>query len=137
MAKKDITHKTKRPSLWVRAQEIKAQKNIGIHLVADFWYGKIIESEDEIRKILIETVKKSNCKPLEISIHKFQPQGITGVILLEESHIAIHSWPEFNYLAVDIFTCGDKAMPEKALEYLKREFQPKKIRIKRIKRGII
>jgi len=126
--------KTKRSIKWVKT---KNQKYAGIHLLAEFWGGKIIENPKEIEKILITAAKKSGNTPLEVTIHKFSPQGITGVVLLAESHIALHSWSEFNYLAIDIFTCGDKAKPEKALEYLKKKFKPKKVVIQKITRGII
>ena len=126
--------KTKRSIQWVKT---KNQKYAGIHLLAEFWGGKIIENPKEIEKILITAAKKSGNTPLEVTIHKFSPQGITGVVLLAESHIALHSWSEFNYLAIDIFTCGDKAKPEKALEYLKKKFKPKKVVIQKIKRGVI
>lgn len=106
-------------------------------MLADFWSGKIIEDPKKLEKILIEAAKKAENIPLEATIHKFSPQGITGVLLLAESHIAIHSWPEINYIGIDIFTCGDRAMPHKALEYLKKEFQPKKVKVKEIKRGIL
>jgi S-adenosylmethionine decarboxylase len=59
------------------------------------------------------------------------------VILLAESHIALHYWPENEYLAVDIFTCGSKTNPQKGLEYLKKVFQPKKVETKKINRGRI
>ena len=127
-----MTKKTKRSIQWIRENK---KKYSGIHLIAEFWGGKDIESPKKIREILVKAVRKANNTPLEIAIHKFQPQGITGVILLAESHIALHSWPEFNYLAVDIYTCGNKSQPEKALEYLKKEFQPKKVEVKKIKRG--
>lgn len=104
-------------------------------MLAEFWNGKIIESPKEIKKILIKAAKKSGNTPLKVSIHKFLPRGITGVVLLAESHIALHSWPEIGYLAIDIFTCGEKAVPKKAIEYFKKEFRPKKIEIKEIKRG--
>ena len=128
-----MAKKTKRSIQWVKQD--KKTKYAGIHLLADFWYGKIIEDTKEIEKILIEAAKKANNTPLEVSVHKFSPQGITGVILLAESHIALHSWSEFNYLAIDIFTCGNKALPLKALHYLKKVFKPKKVEIKEIKRG--
>lgn len=127
--------KTKRSIQWVIAN--RKQKYSGIHLIAEFWYGKNIEDPKEVRKILIEAVKQADNTPLEIAVHKFQPQGITGIVLLAESHIAIHTWPEFNYTAIDIYTCGDKANPGKALEYLKEALQPKKVEIKKIKRGKI
>ncbi|MDP1538848.1 MAG: adenosylmethionine decarboxylase [bacterium] len=144
--------KTKRSIQWVKKSNSRArrsrakgkeeslissnkQKYAGIHLIAEFWNGKIIEDPKEIKKILAEAVKKAKSAPLEIAIHKFSPQGLTGVVLLEESHIAIHTWPEINYVAIDIFTCGEKAMPRRALEYLKKTFKPKKIEIKELKRG--
>jgi len=111
------------------------KKYAGIHLIADFWHGKIIKDIKGVRRILIEAARAANNTPLEISIHKFSPQGLTGVILLAESHIAIHSWPEFDYLAIDIFTCGEKSMPYKALDYLKKEFRPKKVEVRELKRG--
>ncbi len=135
MPLKIMPRKTKRSILWILQD--KNQKYAGIHLIADFWYGKNIENSKEIKRILITAAKKAKNIPLEVYIHKFSPQGITAVILLAESHIAIHSWPEINYLAIDIFTCGREAMPDNALEYLKKEFQPKKIVIKKIKRGIM
>lgn len=106
-------------------------------MLADFWSGKIIEDPRKLEKILIRAARKAKNTPLEINIHKFSPQGMTGVLLLAESHIAFHSWPEINYVGIDIFTCGNKAMPYKALEYLKKEFKPRKIIVKEIKRGIL
>jgi len=126
--------KTKRSIKWVPT---KKQKYAGIHLIAEFWGGKIIENSKKIEKILIEATKKAGNTPLKVVIHKFNPQGITGVVLLAESHIALHGWPEFNYLAIDIFTCGEKAMPYKALDYFKKIFQPKRVEIRKIKRGKI
>jgi len=132
-----MVKKTKRSIQWI--QPIKTQKAeyAGIHLIAEFWYGKIIENPKKLEKILVEAVKKAKSIPLKVTIHKFSPHGITGVILLAESHIALHSWPEINYVAIDIFTCGEKTLPYKALEHLKKKFQPKKIKIKEIKRGVL
>ena len=126
--------KTKRSIKWVKPIE-KPKKYAGVLLAADFWSGRIIENPKEIKKILIKAAKEAKNISLEITIHKFQPQGITGVLLLAESHIFISTWPEINYIAIDIFSCGEKAVPEKALEYLKKEFKPKKVEIKKIKRG--
>jgi S-adenosylmethionine decarboxylase len=125
--------KTKR-SLWAKGK-LKNQKSLGIHLVADFWFGEKIEDPRELEKILIEAAKKAGNTSLKFSYHKFNPQGITGVLLLAESHIAFHSWPEFDYLAIDIFTCGNKVFPEKALKYLKSILKPKKVKVLKIERG--
>ena len=132
-----MTGKTKRSIQWVKQTSKSKSKYAGIHLIVEFWSGKIIEDSKEIERILIGAVKAAHNTPLKIAIHKFQPQGITGIVLLAESHIALHSWPEFNYVAIDLYTCGDKSNPAKALAYLKKEFQPKKVEIKKFKRGIV
>jgi len=111
-------------------------KRAGTHLIADFWGVKVIENSQKIKSILVEAAKKSKNVPLGIKIHKFSPQGITGFILLAESHISIHTWPELDYVAIDIFSCGGQGEPYKGLAYLKKEFQPKKVQIKEIKRGV-
>jgi len=113
----------------------KNKKYAGTHLIAEFWGGKIIESPKEIKKILFMAAKKSKNIPLNVKIHKFLPQGITGFILLAESHISIHTWPEMNYVAIDLFSCGQKGKPYLGLEYLKDEFKPKKFKVKEIRRG--
>lgn len=110
-------------------------KYTGVHLIVDFWGSKTIEDTEKIKNILFETAKKSKNVPLGIKIHKFSPQGITGFILLAESHISIHTWPELDYVAIDIFSCGQKGEPYKGLAYLQEEFQPERCIVKEIKRG--
>jgi len=127
--------KTKKSIQWIQPRQTKKLNYTGIHLIVEFWNGKIIQNAKEIKKLLLGAVKASNNTPLEVAIHKFQPQGITGVVLLAESHISIHMWPEFNYTAIDIYTCGDKSRPDKALDYFKKELKPRKVEIQKIKRG--
>ena len=130
--------KTKRSTRWVKKTvALKKQEYAGVHLLAEFWRGKIIEDTKKIEEILLGAAKAANNTALETSVHKFSPQGLTGFVLLAESHIAIHTWPEYDYVAVDIFTCGEKSMPEKAFEYLKKEFNPKSFEMQEIKRGRI
>lgn len=130
--------KLKRSIQWIGEEkrgESKKHKYAGLHLLAEFWDGKIIDDAEKIKSLLVEAVKRANNTPLEFVVHKFEPQGVTGIVLLAESHISIHTWPEFNYVALDIYTCGDKSSPQKALDYLKSEFNPKRFEISRIKRG--
>ena len=108
---------------------------LGKHLIAEFWGVKIEEDMAKIEKILTEAARRTFSIPLEAVSHKFSPQGFSAVILLAESHIALHYWPEEEYLAVDIFTCGKRTDPQKGLEYLKEQFQPKKIEVQKISRG--
>lgn len=133
LAPRDMIRKTKRSIQWVK--KTNKQKYAGVHLIAEFWNGKVIEDSKKIEKLLLAAVKKAKSTPLKTIIYKFSPQGVTGVVLLAESHIAIHSWPEINYLAIDIFTCGDKSRPLKALEYLRGQLKPGKVEIRKIERG--
>ncbi|MBC7074372.1 adenosylmethionine decarboxylase [Candidatus Parcubacteria bacterium] len=126
--------KTKGSSQWTKTKR-NIQKGVGRHLICDFWGAKTIENPRELEEILRLAARYAKSTDLEFIFHKFEPQGLTGVLLLAESHIAFHSWPEIGYLALDIFTCGNKKMPKKALEFLKKKFKPKKVLVKEIIRG--
>ncbi|MDO8474031.1 MAG: adenosylmethionine decarboxylase [bacterium] len=108
---------------------------VGVHVIADFWGGRVIKSTRELKTLLARAAKKGENTPLKFALHKFSPQGITGVVLLAESHIALHTWPEFKYTAIDIFTCGKKSKPEEALKFLQGELRPKRMQVRKIKRG--
>jgi len=123
--------KTKR-ALWAAS---KSKTYIGKHLICDIWGGKLIENSKELEEVLRLAAKKAKSTDLEFVCHKFSPQGITGVLILAESHITFHSWPEKKYLALDIFTCGKNTKPEKALSFLKEILKPEKIKVRKVKRG--
>lgn len=126
--------KTQRTLLW------RTKKNFtyaGIHMIADFWNGIRIEDRKKLKHLLLRAAKVAESTPLEVTIHSFSPFGMTGVVLLAESHIAIHTWPEIGYIAVDIFTCGAKSRPERALEFLQKTLKPKEISVKKMKRGVL
>lgn len=107
----------------------------GTHLIVEFWDSETIEDPQKIEAILAQAAKVSKNVPLDIKIHKFTPQGLTGFILLAESHISIHTWPEKKYVAIDIFSCGKESKPYLGLKYLENQFHPKKVKVKEIKRG--
>jgi len=77
-----------------------------------------INDESFLRCTLNRAAKLANATVLNLISNKFEPQGVTAIALLAESHISIHTWPESNYSAVDIFTCGQNMMPEVASQYL-------------------
>jgi len=114
---------------------VQLRQYAGMHLLAEFWDAKHIEELSVLDNVLRCASEASNSKALKVEICKFSPYGVTGFVILAESHISIHSWPEMNYLAIDIFTCGEHTMPHNALEYLKQIFCPQKIEIQEIKRG--
>ncbi len=108
----------------------------GTHLIIEIWNGKDFSSLRKIRKILKDSVKACGATLLKINLHKFSSSGgISGVAIIQESHISIHTWPEYKYAAVDIFVCGD-VNPYLAIPVLKKSFQPKHIQVAELKRGI-
>ena len=127
--------KTKGSLKWIRKED--NLENIGLHLIVEFWGGKKIEDPKKFEEILVGAAKAARATVLKVNTHKFLPHGVTGVVLLSESHITFHTWPEFEYLALDIFTCGKKCNPYKALEYFKEKIKPKNVQVMEIKRGLI
>ena len=90
------------------------------HLLLELYRCDCEKLNDEsfLRCILNRASKLANATVLNLISNKFEPQGVTAIALLAESHISIHTWPESNYSAVDIFTCGQNMMPELASQYL-------------------
>ena len=90
------------------------------HLLLELYrcdYEKL-NDESFLRCAISKAAKFANAKVLNLISNKFEPQGVTAIALLAESHLSIHTWPESNYSAVDIFTCGNNMNPERASKYL-------------------
>ena len=83
----------------------------------------LLDDEQFIRIILGEATNKMGATHLNTVTHKFQPQGVTAVTLLAESHMSIHTWPEKKMAVCDVFTCGDSTMPENGVEYMKEQLK--------------
>jgi len=98
---------------------------------------EILKSLEKVRNALVSAAREAKATIVDISFHEFNPFGISGVVVIAESHLTIHTWPEYNYAAVDIFTCGDTIKPEVAASYLIRQFESKNPSIVEMKRGIL
>lgn len=109
----------------------------GMHLILELsgCEREIINDLDQVRKILTEAAIAANAEILETVFHKFSPQGVSGVVVISESHLSIHTWPEKNYAAIDIYTCGKHTMPWEAYEFIKRKFKAKFIYLTSLQRG--
>ena len=94
-----------------------------------------LNDESFLRCILNRASKLANATVLNLISNKFEPQGVTAIALLAESHISIHTWPESNYSAVDIFTCGQNMMPEIASQYLIESLMAKEHSLRVIERN--
>jgi S-adenosylmethionine decarboxylase len=112
--------------------------SLGIHLIVELWDCNSLKLNDidYISRIMIEAAEVSGATVLNSAFQNFSPQGISGMVIISESHLSIHSWPEYSYAAIDLFTCGTKVDPWKALEYLENAFESKEIEITDFFRGI-
>jgi len=90
-----------------------------------------------LKGVLRAAASECGATVLGESFHQFNPQGISGVVVIAESHLCIHTWPEYGYVAADIFTCGDSVQPEKAAQILIRKLGAKNHSIVEIQRGIL
>ena len=89
--------------------------------------SELLDNEDYIRLSLYNATKISNSKLVNLTVHKFKPQGITALAMLADSHISMHTWPEKNIAKCDIFTCKDKCLPELAVQYIGERFKAKQV----------
>ncbi len=112
---------------------------LGSHLLCEYYECDAVKIDniDIISEALINAAKMCGVTILEKSFHKFSPQGVSGVVVIAESHISIHTWPEYNYAAVDFFTCSKICDTELIIDYLKHVFGSKKHESKKIMRGEI
>ena len=90
---------------------------------------------NDVKQTMAEVVRKSKSTVVRSFFHQFQPEGVTGMVLIKESHFAIHTWPEDSYVAADIFTCGQEMDPYIAIEVMKEKFKAGEVRFQIIKRG--
>ncbi|MCD4781819.1 MAG: adenosylmethionine decarboxylase [Candidatus Omnitrophica bacterium] len=88
-----------------------------------------------LRQIMIAAAQKAGATVIDSLFHGFSPHGITGVVIVVESHLSIHTWPEYGYAAVDIFTCGDNIKNKEAIEYIKEELECRSFEIINVRRG--
>lgn len=112
-------------------------KALGRHLLIEL-YGcdkEVLQSVELVQRILHEAAKRAKATIVNEVFHQFSPYGVSGVVVVQESHLAIHTWPEHGYAAVDIFTCGEDVDPEAAALYVIDEFKAHNYSIFETSRG--
>jgi S-adenosylmethionine decarboxylase len=108
---------------------------IGRHLILDLWEARALDNEGVVEHALRDSVEAAGATLLHLHLHEFEPNGgLSGVAVLAESHISIHTWPERRYAALDVFVCGS-CDPERTVPVLRRAFSPKFIVVSELRRG--
>ncbi|SPF55549.1 S-adenosylmethionine decarboxylase proenzyme (modular protein) [Candidatus Desulfosporosinus infrequens] len=122
-----------------RGQRSQLANSLGRHVLAEI-YGcsfDILNDREKVEMLMVNAALEAGAEVREVVFHKFSPQGVSGVVVISESHLAIHTWPELGYAAVDVFTCGDRVNPWDACNYLTDHFKAGHMTATEIKRGIV
>ena len=111
-------------------------KKVGTHLVVDAWQapGDYLNDPERIRRALLEAIDSGEATLIDLCVHQFSPHGVTATATLAESHIAIHTWPEYGYFAADLFFCGS-GKPKQAMKVLQAVLHAQEVEMREIDRG--
>lgn len=111
---------------------------LGRHILAEFYDcdEALLNHRQTVEKIMVDAALHAGAEIREVAFHHFSPQGVSGVVVISESHLAIHTWPEYGYAAVDVYTCGDRVNPWDAYDYLVKHFGAGRVTATEIRRGI-
>jgi S-adenosylmethionine decarboxylase proenzyme len=112
-------------------------KALGIHLLIEFCSCNRHKIDDlnYLETIMSQAAQVAGATVLRTAFQDFNPQGVSGVVIIAESHLTVHTWPEHGYAAVDIFTCGSTVDPWKAVGFLKQELEAADAQVKNFQRG--
>lgn len=112
---------------------------LGRHILVEFFGCKpeIMNQVSTIEQGMVHAAETAGATVINSTFHHFSPYGVSGVVVIQESHLAIHTWPEFQYAAVDLFTCGDDVNPWKSFDYLKKVFQASNYSAIEMRRGAV
>lgn len=108
----------------------------GRHLLVEY-HGcdaEILNDFSKVQQLMVRAAEAAGATVVSKAFHRFTPQGVSGVVVIEESHLSIHTWPEYGYAAVDFYTCGD-CVPERAHELLRRELGSDRAEVMKVQRG--
>jgi len=111
---------------------------LGRHLLLELFDcdAETINSLEAVKTAMVEAAKAAQATIVDVVFHEFNPFGISGVVVIAESHLAIHTWPEYRYAAVDVFSCGDVLQPQAAADHLVAELGAARASVVELQRGI-
>ena len=112
---------------------------LGRQILVEYYHcdPRVLNDRDGIAAAMCDAARLSGATVVEEVFHLFNPHGISGVVVIAESHFSIHTWPEYGYAAVDFFTCGDEIRPELAFDHLKECLGAQSVSVMELKRGVL
>lgn len=114
-------------------------EQLGRHILAEFYNcdKELLNDHKLIEKFMVEAAEASKATVVKSVFHLFNPWGVSGVVVIQESHLTIHTWPEYGYAAVDFFTCGDEVNPWVAFQYMKDKLKSEITETTEVPRGLV
>jgi S-adenosylmethionine decarboxylase len=114
-------------------------EQLGRHILVEFYNcdRKVLADHAVIEEHMKEAAVRSNATIVNSVFHHFNPYGVSGAVIIAESHLTIHTWPEYGYAAVDLFTCGDSVDPWTGFEYLSKMLNSEKWETSEVPRGTV
>ena len=113
-------------------------KALGTHIVCELsgCDPRMLTDVAYVREMMVSAAQEANATVIETAFHRFQPHGVSGVVVIQESHLSIHTWPETGYAAMDFYTCGDHTDPWAAAQFAARALGAESMLTTEVKRGI-
>ena len=112
---------------------------LGRHILCEA-YGcdpEVLDNLKLVEEVMVKAALRAGAEVREVAFHRFSPQGVSGVVVISESHLAIHTWPELGYAAIDVFTCGDTVDPQVACDYLIESLRATDVTETLVARGVL
>jgi len=121
-----------------RKRRVSRLNALGRHLLLELFDCDLdaINNLEAVKQTLVEAARRAQATIVDVVFHEFNPFGISGVVVIAESHLSIHTWPEYRYAAVDIFSCGDTLQPDVAASYLVEQFGAERTSMVEMQRGL-
>ncbi len=117
----------------------RAPQYLGRHILAEFFEcdPNVLNNPELVEKYMLQAALECGATVVNKCFHLFAPHGVSGVVIISESHLAIHTWPEYGYAAVDLFTCGEQCDPKVSYEFLKEKFNSRDAKYSQLNRGLM
>jgi len=111
---------------------------LGRHMLLELYEcnSEVLNSLQAVKNALVEAAQRAQATIVDVVFHEFSPFGISGVVVIAESHLSVHTWPEHRYAAIDIFSCGDTLKPGEAAAFLVEQFSAERSSAVEIQRGV-
>ncbi len=118
---------------------MKSNRALGRHILVEAYDcdPRALDDLRGIQQAMVEAAELTGATVVDVAFRKFEPYGVSGVVVISESHLTIHTWPEFGYAALDLFTCGDRANPWKAFDHMAEFLKSKRITTMEVQRGFV